>query len=107
MLGHAAPTEGIDLERGTERFNHQDEGGVEGPMHARQTSFGSVDIKSGPGTRTSARGMGMSQARILSARLTCPIALAVVLLAYPAMVGAILPPSGSLSSPGGSATGIR
>lgn len=76
-------------------------------MHSAQTPFGKGLTRSVSGEPDRATTMGKAQVRVLSATRPCPFALAVFLLAYAAVVGIILAPSGSLGSSGAVATGIR
>lgn len=76
-------------------------------MHAAQTPFGNAGIPSMSRSPARATMIGKAQVRILSATRPCPFALAVFLLAYAAVVGIILAPSGSLSSPGAGVTDSR
>lgn len=76
-------------------------------MHSAQTSFANAGITSVSEGPARATMIGKAQVRILSATRPCPFALAVFLLAYAAVVGIIVAPSGSLSSPGAGVSDIR
>ncbi|PTR12957.1 hypothetical protein C8J28_12314 [Cereibacter azotoformans] len=76
-------------------------------MHSAQTHFGTAATKSVSADPARAATLGKAQVRVLSATRPCPVGLAVFLLAYAAVVGIILAPSGSLSSAGATVGQIR